>query len=120
MVSTTDGGRVWQGSNWIRRAKRYSIYADFDHRCAYCGTPVSTGDRRGAPSLLGTSLATLDHVRSRENGGDNDRSNLVCACTSCNASKADRHVGEFMSSTRYGASLLLIAAAIVRGAEVAQ
>lgn len=42
--------------------------------CAYCGGP---GD-------------TVDHVIPRSRGGTDEWDNLVCACRSCNNTKADR------------------------------
>jgi 5-methylcytosine-specific restriction endonuclease McrA len=43
--------------------------------CAYCG------------DLLGPF--EVDHVRPLSRGGDNQRSNLACACVSCNTQKSN-------------------------------
>ena len=40
----------------------------------------------------------VDHVIPRSKGGNNDLSNLVVACQSCNRSKKDRNADEFRSS----------------------
>jgi len=64
-------------SGWIRHSKRLRIYARDEFRCVYCN--------RQYPRL---SL-TLDHVRARSNGGHNHHTNLVTACRSCNSSKQD-------------------------------
>jgi hypothetical protein len=72
-------GRIkGQGSNWIKRAKRLAIYARDGHCCVFCGRGSETGVQ-----------LTLDHVLACELGGTNAASNLVTACFSCNSSKQD-------------------------------
>lgn len=74
--------RKWQGSKWIKPAKRLAIYERDQFRCVYCGSS-------------GCEL-TLDHVRSVECGGSNDQANLVTACKSCNSAKQDKTVKAFV------------------------
>ena len=73
------------GSNWIRKAKRYAIYARDNFTCCYCGECFS--------SVKGLSL---DHVVARENGGGNEATNLVTACISCNSRKGDMSIHQFV------------------------
>jgi 5-methylcytosine-specific restriction endonuclease McrA len=77
--------KAGQGSNWIRRGKRLAIYRRDDYRCVYCQRD------------LATEVATLDHVLACELGGTNDASNLVTACTTCNSSKRDLPLADFLS-----------------------
>lgn len=74
-------------SGWIRRKKRLLIYARDDFKCVYC-------DRQFTRSDL-----TLDHVRARSNGGHNHHTNLVTACRSCNSSKQNKTIREWMELT---------------------
>lgn len=74
--------REWQGSKWIKPAKRLAIYERDQFRCAYCGAS-------------GCEL-TLDHVVSVDRGGTNDQTNLVTACKSCNSAKQDKSVAAFV------------------------
>lgn len=52
----------------------------FDHRCAYCSGPHES----------------WDHVVPVAGGGDSTPGNLVPACLSCNSSKKDRDVHEWL------------------------
>jgi 5-methylcytosine-specific restriction endonuclease McrA len=75
------------GSSWIRKEKRYAIYARDSFTCCYCGCRFD--------SSVGLSL---DHVVARENGGDNAATNLITACISCNSRKADTLIHEFVDA----------------------
>ncbi len=57
---------------------RRNIYHRDGSVCQYCG--------RKHPS----SELSLDHVMPRSRGGGDTWENLVCACTTCNARKADK------------------------------
>ena len=74
-------------SGWCRPKKRARIYARDGHTCQYCGRSIY----EDAAMRL-----TLDHVVPRELGGTNDATNLVTACLSCNSSKQDKSVREFV------------------------
>jgi 5-methylcytosine-specific restriction endonuclease McrA len=50
--------------------------------CLYCGEPIENGE--------------TEHIISRAKGGTNDDSNLDRACVSCNRSKSDKDVDEFL------------------------
>jgi hypothetical protein len=51
------------------------LQAAFEHRCAYCGATHS--------KLI------PEHVEALSRGGEDERENIVPACRSCNCSKAD-------------------------------
>ena len=59
------------------------IRAEQDNLCYYCGEP------------LGRSYH-VDHKQPLSRGGSNDRSNLCCACPSCNLRKHDATESEFV------------------------
>jgi 5-methylcytosine-specific restriction endonuclease McrA len=52
--------------------------------CIYCKTDLSYKD------------ATIDHVISMRNGGENTYENIVCACGTCNRRKNDKPVLVFL------------------------
>lgn len=60
------------------KLNRRNIFARDGNRCQFCG--------RGFP----TSELSLDHVVPRSQGGKSSWTNLVCACTRCNARKGGR------------------------------
>lgn len=65
-------GRPW-------RRLRESILERDGFLCRYCGGPANT----------------VDHVLPVDKGGTHDRSNLVAACGTCNASKGNRTLQEW-------------------------
>lgn len=87
IFSRKGGGVNKHGSKWIRKAKRVAIYMRDDWTCVYCETSL-----RAAP----TSACTLDHVVPRSAGGSNDASNLVTACLTCNATRRDMRLRDFV------------------------
>lgn len=70
--------KTGQGSKWCRPSTRQAIYHRDGFCCAYCGAAAEGG-----------VTLTLDHILACELGGDNDPSNLITACLSCNSSKQD-------------------------------
>lgn len=68
-----------QGMNWIRPAKRLSIYLRDGLACCYCGEGVEDGAK-----------LTLDHLTPHCEGGSNHETNLVTACHRCNSSRGKR------------------------------
>jgi 5-methylcytosine-specific restriction endonuclease McrA len=80
-------------SNWIRKNRRYAIYERDNCTCAYCGITVIPGKS----SLLGKEqLATLDHIVPRNAGGNNKSDNLITSCVSCNSSRKDTPLFEYL------------------------
>src|SRR5918995_6517935 len=68
------------------------IYARDGGRCVYCGAIV----RRPGPGVRRTpTLATLDHVVPRSNGGRLESGNLVLACRACNNERGVMDAGAF-------------------------
>ncbi len=84
---TTRGTGNKNGSKWIRREKRLAIYVRDGLACAYCGFSIEDG-----------ASVTLDHIKPRSKGGTHHETNLVTACTRCNASRGDRTVNKFAQS----------------------
>jgi len=76
------------GSKWIAKKKRKAIYDRDNHTCAYCDNPV-----------LDRNL-TLDHVLPEELGGTHCHTNLVVACRSCNQSKGEKSLDEFLAGLK--------------------
>lgn len=76
------GGNGGHGSKWIRPEKRRRIYERDRWRCVWCTAEVYSP--RGGHESPGARLATLDHVKPRDEGGTNDASNLVTCCDECN------------------------------------
>ena len=73
-------------SSWIRPEKRLAIYLRDAFTCAYCGQDLHHTDPRDI---------TLDHLIPRIDGGNNEPSNLITACLSCNSSKQDKPWRQF-------------------------
>lgn len=71
---------------WIRKEKRLTIYLRDRFTCLYCLADLHDADPRDI---------TLDHIRTRSNGGNNHESNLVTACRTCNSARQDQPVGRF-------------------------
>lgn len=69
------------------RENRAKIWERYDYQCKYCG------------SQLTRFTATLDHVKSVRDGGDNSRENLITACLKCNSKKNHQLVGDFLART---------------------
>ena len=61
---------------------RRNIYQRDANVCQYCGKRYPTSE------------LSLDHVMPRSRGGGDTWENLVCACTGCNARKADKTPAE--------------------------
>ncbi|MFP4145833.1 MAG: HNH endonuclease [Phycisphaeraceae bacterium] len=60
------------------KLNRRNIFARDRNICQYCGRPFPTSE------------LSLDHVVPRTQGGESSWTNLVCACTRCNARKGGR------------------------------
>lgn len=79
------GRKLNQGSKWITPVKRLAIYHRDGLCCVYCGSTVEEG-----------AFLTLDHITPCELGGSNEATNLITACRSCNSSKCDRPLKQFL------------------------
>jgi CRISPR/Cas system Type II protein with McrA/HNH and RuvC-like nuclease domain len=69
-----------------RRKFRQHIFEAWEWKCAYCDRQLSEG------------TATIDHIVPKHKGGQNIRSNLACACSNCNRSKASQQLFEWYHS----------------------
>ena len=83
------GRKAGQGSKWIRPTTRLAIYHRDGFCCAYCGDGVEDD-----------ITLTLDHVLADDLGGDNDPTNLVTCCLSCNSSKRNLTIRAWFSVLR--------------------
>lgn len=59
-------------------------YNDQDGKCAYCNKNLN-------------GVYDADHVHPLSRGGSNYIENIVCACASCNRSKSDKAVEEWLA-----------------------
>ena len=97
-------------SNWIRKQRRYAIYERDNCQCAYCNCKVIPGKS----STEGKeALATLDHIIPRSVGGNNKSDNLVTACVSCNSSRKDTPLFEYLKGDVSKIKLVLSAVGVV-------
>jgi hypothetical protein len=67
------------------RENRIKVYERDAYKCRYCDKQLTR------------LTATLDHVTSVREGGDNSFGNLVTACLNCNSRKHKRPVGDFLA-----------------------
>lgn len=80
----TNRQKNWNGSKWCRPSTRLAIYLRDGMACVYCGATLEDGVQ-----------FQLDHVVPHSHGGSNDPSNLVTACSRCNASRGNRSIPTF-------------------------
>ncbi len=88
----------WNGSKWIRPAKRAALYIRDSWTCVYCNVRIVPRTEKRADT------ATLDHLLPRELGGGNSVDNLVTCCARCNSSKQDKSVRAFIAHVRENTS----------------
>jgi len=78
--------------------ERDAVLGFWDYECAYCGTTGwtrATKDNYNGEATFATRL-TIDHIVALECGGPDNFDNVVAACWSCNSSKNDRQLGEWI------------------------
>ena len=76
---------------WIRTR----LSSEQNHRCAWCG--CETTELRDQPHS-----STIEHVEPLSNGGANEYSNMVMACSDCNHRRGVKPVDEFMQFVAAG------------------
>jgi 5-methylcytosine-specific restriction endonuclease McrA len=76
----------WNGSKWIKPCVRLAIYIRDDFTCNYCGRHL-----KDAPA----ADVTLDHIKPRSKGGDDNPRNLITACRSCNSARQNKAVKDY-------------------------
>lgn len=83
--------------------KKYRLWLTFRNRvlrrikkrdgsltCFFCGTKNLSANHKNPLKHLYNGLATLDHYMPKSKGGGQfNKDNLVCACSTCNGLKAD-------------------------------
>lgn len=74
--------------NWIRIEKRLAIYIRDRFICGYCAIRCNYDN------------ITLDHVIARDKGGSNEPDNLIVSCLSCNSSKQNTAVQDWLQNDR--------------------
>lgn len=65
--------------------------------CGYCGNPM-VWPKRGITNSEGYEknlVASTDHIIPLHKGGEHVVSNMICCCSGCNSSKANRSLEEF-------------------------
>ena len=81
------GDKVWEhrrkSSGYISGTIRYEILKRAKFRCELCGISAEQ------------KALEVDHIIPRNNGGNDDQSNLQALCYSCNAMKRDRDTTDF-------------------------
>lgn len=78
--------KVKRGRNWIPKAVRSEVYDRDQCICQYCHKKV-------IPSKL-----TIEHVIPVSKGGIDDIINYITVCRSCNSSKKDKSLVEFIKN----------------------
>jgi 5-methylcytosine-specific restriction endonuclease McrA len=69
-----------------RRLWRKSIKEKWEHKCAYCESEENL---------------TIDHIIPQAKGGTDHITNVVCACESCNRSKAHNDFYDWFSKQQF-------------------
>lgn len=66
-------------------------------KCGYCGNPM-VWPKKGITHSEGYKknlMASTDHIIPLNKGGEHVVSNILCCCSGCNSSKANRSLEEF-------------------------
>jgi hypothetical protein len=66
----------------ISKSVRFEVFKRDSFRCQYCGSEAPT------------AVLHIDHIEAVANGGTNDITNLITACSSCNLGKSDKPLSE--------------------------
>ena len=72
------------GAKWLSRTRRLANYSKCNFKCVYCNSSKNL---------------SLDHLKPRSKGGNDDDRNLVAACVPCNAARGDKPWWNFADST---------------------
>jgi hypothetical protein len=92
----------WRQYAWNMRYLRKRLKEDKELVCVYCGKKplhLIPADKKKTKKDL-HSLATVDHIVARSNGGDPyDERNVCVACHPCNNRKGSRSVNEFIDAS---------------------
>jgi len=88
--------RVLKSNAIVEQIDEDKIYKRYGNKCVYCGS---------------TNNLTLDHIIPIANNGNHTEDNLVVACRSCNSSKQDKPLKEWLI-TKFGINEILFQAVI--------
>ena len=75
---------------WITKKVRWAIYALDGYQCRSCGKHVS--------DMTGNEILTLDHLACWSKWGSNAACNLITLCRSCNSSRGDKSINNWIDS----------------------
>jgi len=73
-------------SSEAKKLWKKSIKEEWNLKCAYCGS---------AENL------TIDHIKPQSKGGEDIKTNVLCACKSCNRSKGHTPWDEWYRSQKF-------------------
>ena len=102
---------------WIRVEKRYAIYMRDGFACGYCKRDLSQVSRVIERQLDHIDATILGLTKGGQSIRNNGQSNLVTACATCNASKADIAFSVFVA--RFAGAKDRIAGLVKRPIDVA-
>ena len=102
---------------WIRVEKRYAIYMRDGFACGYCKRDLSQVSRVIERQLDHIDATILGLTKGGQAIRNNGQSNLVTACATCNASKADIAFATFVA--RFAGAKERIAGLVKRPIDVA-
>jgi len=98
-LTYTETERLRSLSQGRGRKRRDAIHERDGWRCWYCGKVVAPQNCKTTPLI---DKATQDHLVPLSKGGsDEDESNIVTACFSCNSRKGKKTVEEYRFYLRY-------------------
>lgn len=78
-------------ARWIRPKKRLAIYLRDGFRCVYCGQNLA--------KTLDPKLVTLDHIKTRICGGNNEVHNLITSCRKCNSCRGSTKIRKWAKAS---------------------
>lgn len=90
-ISLIDRGQQANAHSLNDKEVRQKVWELTGGRCTYCDCQLENGGTVGASFVV-------EHVVPRSCGGPDNIANYVPACASCNNSKGDRHVLQFIQT----------------------
>jgi hypothetical protein len=91
--------QVWYPKYTLTVDDVWDILCEAKGRCAYCGSlalekvPVKPSGGLDSWEDIGRRIGSLDHIKPRSSGGDNNRENLCWCCMWCNTWPSERIPG---------------------------
>jgi hypothetical protein len=76
--------KYYRGTGWCRNSKRLAIYMRDNFSCMLCGKQCAAHE------------LTLDHIIPHGCGGSNNENNLITACHTCNSTRRDEELINFV------------------------